>query len=86
MLAFLEGPELIIVLIIVLLVFGSSKVPQLARSLGEAQREFKKGLADNPTDDPPTSGQPPAPGSPPPPDKTPTSEPPSHPGSPPPSD
>ena len=46
MFAFLEGPDLIIVLAIVLLVFGSSKLPQLARSLGEAQRELKKAMSD----------------------------------------
>ena len=37
------APELIIILLIVLLVFGSTKLPKLARSLGEAQKEFKKG-------------------------------------------
>jgi sec-independent protein translocase protein TatA len=36
--------ELIIVLVVVLLIFGGSKVPELARSLGKAQSEFKKGL------------------------------------------
>ena len=51
MLAFLEGPELIIVLVIVLLVFGGSQLPKLARSLGQAQKEFKKGLTDNSKDD-----------------------------------
>lgn len=44
------GPtELIIVLVIVLLLFGGAKLPKLARSLGEAQKEFKKG-AEHPTD------------------------------------
>jgi len=38
------APELIIVLLIVLLVFGSTKLPKLARSLGQAQKEFKDGL------------------------------------------
>ena len=37
-------PELIIILVIVLLLFGSSKLPQLARSLGQASNEFKKGV------------------------------------------
>jgi sec-independent protein translocase protein TatA len=37
------APELIIVLLIVLLIFGGSKLPKLARSLGEAQREFRQG-------------------------------------------
>ena len=49
MLAFLEGPDLIIVAVIVLVIFGGSKIPQLARSLGEAQREFKKGLSTDST-------------------------------------
>ena len=39
----LGGGELLVVLLIVLLVFGGAKIPQLARSLGQAQREFKKG-------------------------------------------
>lgn len=38
------APELIIVLLIVLLVFGSTKLPKLARSMGEASKEFKKGV------------------------------------------
>jgi sec-independent protein translocase protein TatA len=39
------GPtEMIIVLLIVLLLFGGAKLPKLARSLGEASREFKKGV------------------------------------------
>jgi sec-independent protein translocase protein TatA len=38
----LGAPELIIILVIVLLVFGGSKLPKLARSLGEAKNEFEK--------------------------------------------
>lgn len=39
------GPtELGIILLIVLLLFGASKLPKLARSLGQAQREFRTGL------------------------------------------
>jgi len=38
------GPtELLIVLAIVLLLFGSAKLPKLARSLGQASKEFKQG-------------------------------------------
>jgi TatA/E family protein of Tat protein translocase len=48
MMAFLEGPELLIVLAVVLLVFGGSQLPKLARSLGQAQKEFKAGLSDQP--------------------------------------
>lgn len=52
------GPtELIIVLVIVLVLFGGAKLPKLAKSLGEAQREFKKGAddAEKPTE--PTQGE-----------------------------
>jgi sec-independent protein translocase protein TatA len=42
----LGAPELLIVLLIVLLLFGGAKLPKLARSLGEASREFKKGIDD----------------------------------------
>jgi sec-independent protein translocase protein TatA len=47
--ALLEGPDLIIVLVIVLVLFGGSKLPGLARSLGEAQREFHKGTRSDET-------------------------------------
>ena len=36
--------ELLVILVIVLLVFGGAKLPKLARSLGQAQKEFKDGL------------------------------------------
>lgn len=46
--------ELILILAIVLLVFGASRIPRLARSVGKAPEEFKTGLADPPEhqDDP----------------------------------
>jgi sec-independent protein translocase protein TatA len=40
------APELIIILLIVLLIFGGAKLPKLARSMGQAQKEFKKGLSE----------------------------------------
>jgi sec-independent protein translocase protein TatA len=41
------GPmEWIIVLAVVLLLFGSAKLPKLARSIGQASQEFKKGVAE----------------------------------------
>ena len=49
--------ELIIVLIIVLLVFGGSQLPKLAKNLGKAQKEFKDGLADGMKDDKPAAQQ-----------------------------
>ena len=46
MIAFLEGPELLIVLAIVVLVFGASQLPKLARSVGQAQKEFRSAVKD----------------------------------------
>ena len=40
----LGAPELIIILLVVLVIFGGSQIPKLARSLGQAQKEFKKGF------------------------------------------
>lgn len=46
------GPtELIIILLVVLVLFGGAKLPKLARSLGQAQSEFKKGLKETPEED-----------------------------------
>ena len=53
-------PELLIILGIVLLLFGSRKLPELARSLGKAQREFKKGMREGAVEDA-TQATPPAP-------------------------
>ena len=39
-------PELIIILVILLLLFGSTKLPKLARSLGESAGELQKGFDD----------------------------------------
>lgn len=37
------GPELLIILLVLILLFGANKIPQLARSSGKAMGEFKKG-------------------------------------------
>lgn len=50
-----SGPEWIIVLVIVLLVFGGSQLPKLAKNLGKAQKEFKEGLAEGSKDDAPAT-------------------------------
>jgi sec-independent protein translocase protein TatA len=42
----LGGPELLVVLLIVLLLFGASRLPKLAKSLGEASKEFKRGVGE----------------------------------------
>ena len=47
----LRAQELLIVLLIVLLVFGARKLPDLARSLGASAKEFRKGIAEGSEDD-----------------------------------
>jgi len=42
------GPEWIVILILVVILFGARKIPDLARSLGQGITEFKKGLKDQP--------------------------------------
>ena len=45
------GNEWIIIVIVAVVLFGGSQIPKLARSLGQAQKEFKKGLTDGAKDD-----------------------------------
>jgi sec-independent protein translocase protein TatA len=45
------GPELIIILVVILLLFGSTRLPQLARGMGKSISEFKKGIAEGESDD-----------------------------------
>ena len=40
----LATPDLLIILVIILLLFGAKKLPELSRSLGESARELRKGL------------------------------------------
>lgn len=39
-------PELLIILVIILLLFGGSKLPQLSRSIGSSIKELRKGIDD----------------------------------------
>ena len=50
-------PELLIVLAIALLVFGPSKLPGLAKGLGEGIRGFKKALREGETETPPDASK-----------------------------
>jgi sec-independent protein translocase protein TatA len=40
-------PELIVILIIVLVIFGANRLPQLGEGLGKAIKGFKKGVSDS---------------------------------------
>jgi sec-independent protein translocase protein TatA len=44
--AWLNGPEVVVLLVIVLVLFGAKKLPELARGLGQGIREFKKSTRD----------------------------------------
>jgi sec-independent protein translocase protein TatA len=61
-LAFLSDWHIIVLLFIVVLLFGGKKLPELARGLGEAMREFKKASRDISDDHapPPAKPEPPA--------------------------
>lgn len=52
----LQAPELLIILVVVLLLFGGAKLPKLARSLGQAQKEFKDGLRESDASGPTSDG------------------------------
>ena len=72
--AFVTGPEVIIVGAIILLLFGAERLPKLARSMGEAKKEFEaagtrpQSPSTPPSPPPPPSdATPPASSSPPPP-------------------
>jgi sec-independent protein translocase protein TatA len=43
-LAEIIGPDILVILVIIALLFGSARLPKLARSLGSAKSEFEKGL------------------------------------------
>ena len=59
-LAEILGPDLLVILAIVALLFGSTRLPKLARSLGSAKSEFEKGIRESHAEDaaPPTSAVP----------------------------
>jgi sec-independent protein translocase protein TatA len=53
------GTDVWVVLVIgVVLIFGATKLPQIARNLGKAQGEFKQGLKEGAVDEAPTSSPP----------------------------
>ena len=45
------GIEWVIVLLVILLLFGANRLPQLAKGMGESIRNFKQGMAENEAED-----------------------------------
>jgi sec-independent protein translocase protein TatA len=46
MVAYSPGPEWIVVAVVLVLLFGAKKLPELARSVGKSTSEFKKGMSE----------------------------------------
>jgi|YelNatPaOPRAMG01_1025707.scaffolds.fasta_scaffold101847_3 sec-independent protein translocase protein TatA len=44
----LGAPELVLILLIVIIVFGAGRLPEIGSALGKGIRDFKKGLQDEP--------------------------------------
>jgi sec-independent protein translocase protein TatA len=40
------GPEIILILLVILVFFGAKKIPEIAKGLGEGMREFRKAARD----------------------------------------
>lgn len=47
-------PELMLIFLVVIVLFGASRIPQIGRGLGEGIRNFKKGIRDTNVDDEPS--------------------------------
>ncbi|UCG28392.1 MAG: twin-arginine translocase TatA/TatE family subunit [Bacteroidales bacterium] len=43
---FISGSEIFIILVVVLILFGAKKIPEIAKGLGKGMREFKKATDD----------------------------------------
>ena len=48
----LSVPELLIILVVLLLIFGAKRLPEMGRSLGKGMREFKEGVSNADADEP----------------------------------
>jgi sec-independent protein translocase protein TatA len=48
----LGTPELIVIAVVIVLLFGATRLPQLAKALGQSKRAFKEGMDEADTDAP----------------------------------
>jgi sec-independent protein translocase protein TatA len=44
-------PEMLLIFVIIVLIFGTSRLPELGRGIGEGIKNFKKSVRDEPEDD-----------------------------------
>jgi sec-independent protein translocase protein TatA len=51
--------EILLILLILVILFGGRKIPELARGLGRGVSEFKRGMHDTSSDEPPSPPSPP---------------------------
>jgi len=49
--------EIIVIVVVIMVLFGASAIPKFARSLGEAKKEFTKGIKDGESTTPDSSGK-----------------------------
>jgi sec-independent protein translocase protein TatA len=57
----LGTPELLVILVIVMVLFGARRIPDLMRGFGEGIKSFKEGMRETPTNSQSTTQAPPAP-------------------------
>ena len=43
----LGWPEIVVILVVVMLLFGSARLPELARSIGKSAKELRKGMRED---------------------------------------
>jgi sec-independent protein translocase protein TatA len=51
-------PELLVILVVAMLLFGGKKIPELAKGLGQGIRNFKEAVKDEPPSTPPDEKKP----------------------------
>ncbi len=57
MLAEVIGTDALIVLLVIVVIFGASRLPKMARSLGQAKSEFEKGIKESTNENTDTKNQ-----------------------------